>query len=422
MYKDNYLCHAHSLMSVITGHHVVKFFNLPFNEVEVENWAKTQREILVGEPTFAQLFTTPECSIHAKDIMEIVQIYAHAPTIVGCSASGLIAGSQEIENEAGFCIALYHLPDTQVRAIHLPLELFEPTNRVEKLRAALGTAPQDVNAWTLLASSESLGNEAWLPDWDHATERHTTIGGFACADANAGESTLYFNGAVLTEGAVALGLEGAVTIEPLVSQGCRPVGSPWIVTQAHDNVIHQIGNRPILEVLRDTLESMSQKEQQQARGNIFIGLVLDEYKNNFRAGDFLVRNLAAIDPKTGAVAIATPLRIGQNLQFQIRDATTASADFEQHLQAKAKALSGRTIYGSCLCDCIGRGTSLYGVPDHDVGIIHDIYPDLPIVGLFCNGEFGPSKNRTLLHGYAASLGLFVKVKKKRGNVSPHFPA
>jgi len=395
-------------MSVLSGHSVVKFFNLPFNEAEVENWAAAQRDILVGTPTFAQLFTTPECSSHAKEIMEIVQIYAHAPTIVGCSASGLIADQQEIENEAGFCIALYHLPDTQARAIHLPLECFDANNRVEQLRAALGTSPQSVNAWTLFASSESIGSEAWLPDWDEATERHTTIGGFACAALNESESTLYLNGAVLTEGAIALGLEGAVTIEPLVSQGCRPVGSAWTVTQAHANVIHQIGNRPILEVLRDTLEGMSPKEQLQARGNIFIGLVLDEYKNNFRFGDFLVRNLAAIDPKTGAVAIATPLRIGQNLQFQIRDASTASANFEQHLQAKAKELTGRTIYGSCLCDCIGRGTSLYGVPDHDVSMIHEIYPDLPIVGLFCNGEFGPSKNRTLLHGYAASLGLFVK--------------
>ena len=395
-------------MSVLSGHSVVKYFTLPLNEVEIEHWAKAQKEALAGSATFGQLFTTPECSTRAKEIMEIVQIYAHVQTIIGCSASGLIAGNQEIENEAGFCVALHHLPDTQVRAIHLPIEAFEGTDRAEKLRAALGPNSQNVNAWTLFASSESIGNEAWLPDWDQATEHRTTIGGFACAAPNQNESELYLNGAVLTDGAVALGLEGAVTIEPLLSQGCRPVGSPWTITQAEDNVIHQIGNRPILEVLRDTLEGMSQNEQQKARGNIFIGLVLDEYKASFSAGDFLVRNLAAIDPKTGAVAIATPLRIGQNLQFQIRDASTASTHFEQHLREKAAELAGRTIYGSCLCDCIGRGTSLYGVPDHDVGIIHDIYPGLPIVGLFCNGEFGPSKNRTLLHGYAASFGLFVE--------------
>ena len=395
-------------MSVITGHSVAKYFSLPFNEVEIKNWAKAQKEALAGSVTFGQLFITPECSNRAKEIMEIVQIYAHVPTLMGCSASGLIADNQEIENEAGFCVALYHLPDTQARAIHLPLEVFKTDDRAKHLRAAIGPNPESLNAWTLFASSESIGNEAWLSDWDQATEHRTTIGGFACAAPDGHESTLYLNGAVLTDGAVALGLEGAVTIEPLLSQGCRPVGSPWTITQAEDNVIHQIGNRPILEVLRDTLEGMSQKEQQKARGNIFIGLVLDEYKANFSAGDFLVRNLAAIDPKTGAVAIATPLRIGQNLQFQIRDATSASSNFEQHLRDKAAELAGRTIYGSCLCDCIGRGTSLYGVPDHDVSIIHDIYPDLPIVGLFCNGEFGPSKNRTLLHGYAASLGLFVE--------------
>ena len=395
-------------MSVLPGHSVVKYFTLPFNEVEIENWAMAQKEALAGPVTFGQLFTTPECSRRAKEIMEIVQIYAHVPTIIGCSASGLIAGNQEIENEAGCCIALYHLPGTQARAIHLPLDVFEPADRAAKIRAAIGPHPEHVNAWTLVASSESIGNEAWLPDWDHATEHRTTIGGFACAASNAHESALYLNGAVHTDGAVALGLEGAVTIEPLISQGCRPVGSPWTITQAEDNVIHQIGNRPILEVLRDTLEGMSQKEQQKARGNIFIGLVLDEYQASFSVGDFLVRNLAAIDPQTGAVAIATPLRVGQNLQFQIRDAHSASNDFEMHLKEKAAELAGRSIYGSCLCDCIGRGTSLYGVPDHDVAIIHDTFSELPIVGLFCNGEFATSQNRTLLHGYAASLGLFVK--------------
>ena len=396
-------------MSVLTGHSVVKYFSLPFNEVEIEDWAKAQREALAGPVTFGQLFTTAGCSHRSKEIMEIVQIYAHVPTLIGCSASGLIAGHQEIENEAGCCIALYHLPSTQARAIHLPLDTFEPTDRVTKIRAAIGPHPEHVNAWTLFASSESIGNEAWLPDWDRATEHRTTIGGFACAASDdAHESELYLNGVVYTDGAVALGLEGAVTIEPLISQGCRPVGSPWTITQAQDNVIHQIGNRPILEVLRDTLEGMSQQEQQKASGNVFIGLVLDEYKASFSAGDFLVRNLAAIDPKTGAVAIATPLRIGQNLQFQIRDASTASSDFELHLKLKAAELADRTIYGSCLCDCIGRGTSLYGVPDHDVSMIHEIYPDLPIIGLFCNGEFATSQNRTLLHGYAASLGLFVE--------------
>ena len=56
-------------------------------------------------------------------------------------------------------------------------------------------------------------------------------------------------------------------------------------------------------------------------------------------------------------------------------------------------------------DCIGIGL-LYGVPDQDVSAIQ-VLPGLPLAGLFCNGEFGPVQDRTRLHGYAASLGLFV---------------
>jgi small ligand-binding sensory domain FIST len=395
-------------MSVTLGHSVVQYFNWPYNEAEVQAWAKAQTDTLAGPATFGLLFTSDEFIAHADEIIEIVRIYAQVPTIIGCSASGLIADTHEIENNAGYCVALYHLPHTQARAIQLPSESFDCADRAKALHAALGSSPEAVNAWILFASPESTGNETWLADWDQATEHRTTVGGFAGPAPQDSSAALFINGEILTAGAVALGLEGEVTIEPLISHGCRPVGSPWTVTQAKRNIIHQIGNRPILEVLRDTLQGMSWQDQRQARGNIFIGLVLDEYKSSFGAGDFLVRNLAAIDPQSGAVAIATPLRIGQNLQFQIRDAQSAASDFEQQLRAKANELADRAIYGACLCDCIGRGTALYGVPDHDVSTIHETFAKLPIAGLFCNGEFGPHQDRTRLHGYAASLGLFVK--------------
>ncbi len=395
-------------MSVVSNHSVVRYFSLPFVEVEIEEWASQQLELLEGAPTFGCLFCTAEALPYALEILEIVRIYAHVPVMIGCSGSGLVADDREIEGEAGFTIALYHLPETRATVRHIPAEPMLADDRGASLKDFLGDSVDSANAWMLLASSESLASESWLVDWDRAIGGQVTMGGFASGDLRIQESFLFCDGQIHSDGAVALSLEGAVTIEPVVSQGCRPVGSTWTVTQADHNVIHQIGNRPILEVLRDTLEGMSREDQQQARGNIFVGLVHDEYKANFRTGDFLVRNLAAIDPKTGAVAIATPLRVGQNLQFQIRDAQSASFDFEQALQRKLVEVGHRSIFGATLCDCIGRGSSLFGVPDHDVGVIRASLPELPIGGAFCNGEFGRVNGRTYLHGYAASLGLFVR--------------
>jgi small ligand-binding sensory domain FIST len=398
-------------MPVASTQCVVQHFNLPFTEDLVEAWANEQSRSHSGAPTFGVLFCASDSVRYAKEILEIVRIYARVSVMIGCSGGGLIADAHEFENEGGFSVSLYYLPDTKAQAVHLPKAIFEAENVAAAMRKVIMPQVDRANAWMLFASSESLGGESWLADWDRATGGRVTIGGFACSASEVGLALLYADGAVYDEGAVALSIEGAVTIESVLSQGCRPVGSPWTVTRAEDNIIHQIGNRPILEVLRDTLEGMSLKEQQMARGNIFIGLVLDEYKQDFGMGDFLVRNLAAIDPLTGAVAIATPLRVGQNLQFHIRDANTASMDFEHLLKFRMQALGRRLVYGACLCDCIGRGSSLFGVPDHDVSVIRDIIPGLGVGGVFCNGEFAPLAGRTLLHGYAASLALFVDVAR-----------
>lgn len=395
-------------MSVVPNHSSVHYFDLPFSATELEAWAAAQREALPGPVTFGMLFCTERALPRAQEILEIVQIYAHAPVMVGCSGSGLIADSKEIEGEAGFCVALYHLPETQATVRHIPSEVLLAEYKGASIRRFLGSDVNRANAWMLFASSESLGSESWLSDWDMATDHAVTVGGFACGETQALESSMFCQREVFQEGAVALALEGAVTIEPMLSHGCRPVGTPWTVTQAENNVIHRIGNRPILEVLRDTLEGMSQQEQKQARGNIFVGLVMDEYKASFEAGDFLVRNLAAIDPKTGSVAIATPPRVGQNLQFQIRDGESASADLETALDACRERIGSKDIFGACLCDCIGRGSSLFGVPDHDANVIRTALPGLSVGGVFCNGEFGSVKGHTSLHGYAASLGLFVR--------------
>jgi len=394
-------------MPVAEGYSVVAHFPLPFSEERLEAWCREARERMSGDVDLALVFSGFPGTRHLSEIIEVVRIYGRAPALVGTSSVGLIAGGRELENDRGFTVALYHFPDTEVRTHRLPPDLFDGPATDQDLRRELGESAGDANAWMVFASPESMTSDAWLPEWDVATGGKPTVGGFVSLSPSNTGTILIGDGETFGDGAVALSLHGGTTIDPMVAQGCRPVGEIWTVTEAEKNVIRQIGNRPILEVLRDTLEGMSRKDQKRARGNIFIGVVHDEYKASYRTGDFLVRNLAAIDPKSGAVAIATPLRVGQNLQFQIRDAAAASSNLEKQLDTLALRSIGRRVFGGCLHGCIGRGTSLFGVPDHDAGMIQDRFPGLPLTGVFCNGEFGPVGGRTLLHGYAASFGLFV---------------
>jgi small ligand-binding sensory domain FIST len=173
------------------------------------------------------------------------------------------------------------------------------------------------------------------------------------------------------------------------------------------NLIYQIGNRPAYEVLLDTFNSLPPEEQKKAQRNLFIGLVTDEYREEFHRGDFLVRNLLGADPKSGIIAVGALPRAGQTVQFQRRDAAAAREDMLALLTRVRAELAGRTVLGGCLCCCNGRGQNLFGTPDHDAACVQELLGPLALSGFFCNGEIGPVGGQNFLHGYTASLALFV---------------
>jgi small ligand-binding sensory domain FIST len=219
---------------------------------------------------------------------------------------------------------------------------------------------------------------------------------------------IYLNNRVYDEGAVAISVGGAVGLASVISQGCTPIGEPWTITRADRNFIHEIGNRPAYQVLAETVSELSPEEQQKSRGNLFIGLVMNEYLDEFHRGDFLIRNLIGADPKTGVLAVGAFPRMGQTIQFQRRDAATGTEDVTALLKRAHSTLKNKQIYGGCLCSCNGRGKRLFGVDNHDASHVQAELGPIGLAGFFCNGEIGPVGEKSFLHGYTASLALFVK--------------
>jgi small ligand-binding sensory domain FIST len=78
------------------------------------------------------------------------------------------------------------------------------------------------------------------------------------------------------------------------------------------------------------------------------------------------------------------------------------------LGSARKQLAGAEVYGACLCSCNGRGQSLFGSPNHDAQMVQEQLGPVGMAGFFCNGEIGPVGETNFLHGYTASLALFVK--------------
>jgi small ligand-binding sensory domain FIST len=207
---------------------------------------------------------------------------------------------------------------------------------------------------------------------------------------------------------VAISVAGEVTLSGVISQGCTPIGEAWTLTRVEQNLIRHIGNRPAYAVLSETVQNLPPEEQRKAQGNLHIGLVVNEYLEDFHRGDFLIRILLGGDPNSGVLAVGALPRMGQTIQFQRRDAAAASEDLDELLAAAKKRLADTPIYGGCLFCCNGRGKNLFGRPSHDSELVQAHLGPTGVTGFFCNGEIGPVGDKNFLHGFTASLALFVK--------------
>jgi small ligand-binding sensory domain FIST len=380
-----------------------------FDEAALQKWAENLRqELRAPRVDLGLLFMSPKYFPFASQVLEIVRVHARVPLLAGCSSTSLIAGAEEVEQNAGLTLALYALPDAELKAFHFTQEQVQEANGPGYWRLETGLEPEQTNGWLAFIDPFHLDSEAWLRSWNEAYAGLPVLGGLASGDFTEQQTQIYLNGEVFEEGGIAISFGGGVRLAGVTSQGCTPIGETWTLTKVEQNIIHQIGNRPAYEVLAETFNRLPPDEQKKARGNLYIGLVVNEYLDEFHRGDFLIRNLLGADPRSGSIAVGAWPRLGQTVQFQRRSAAAATEDMNELLSRARKELGDATIYGGCLCSCNGRGRGLFGRPNHDAKMVQDQLGPLGLAGFFCNGEIGPVGEKNFLHGYTASLALFVK--------------
>jgi small ligand-binding sensory domain FIST len=380
-----------------------------FDETGLCQWAESLRQrLLAPRVSLGLVFMSPKFFPHARQTLEILRVHARIPLLAGCSSTGLIAGSEEIENTPGFVLALYALPGAELKEFRFTQEQIEEANGAAYWHLETGVEPAHTNGWLAFIDPFHLDAERWVRSWNEAYAPLPVFGGLASGSFPEPLTQVYLNGDVFEDGGVAISVSGKVALTGVISQGCTPIGETWTLTRVERNLIHHIGNRPAYAVLAETFQKLSPDEQRKAQGNLFIGLVVNEYLADFHRGDFLVRNLIGADPSSGALAVGALPRTGQTMQFQRRDAIAATEDLNELLTRARKQLAGGRIYGGCLCCCNGRGRHLFGRANHDAEMVQQRLGPLGLAGFFSNGEIGPVGEKNFLHGYTASLALFVK--------------
>jgi small ligand-binding sensory domain FIST len=336
----------------------------------------------------------------APDALHAVRRVTGARVVIGCSGTGILTERREVEDEAAVAVLVVRSENLVATPFAFERQVRRP-DLGRELAERIGSTVAEGGCALVLPDARGCNPPALLGQLHDALGFVPVLGAVAAG----GPMFQLYNTDAIEEALVGVALSGLTPIIG-VTQGCTPIGEPYVITHADANVIQRIGSRPALEMLTEAIRASPETEARIQQAGVFAGLAMDPAKSPLGRGDFLVRNLVGADESSGALAVAERVRVGQTLQFQIRDAQASREDLRVMLDELAERLHGRRPAFGCYFDCAGRGRGLFGVPDHDVTLIRERLGVFPLIGFFGNGEFAPIGRRNFFHNYTGALVIF----------------
>lgn len=365
-------------------------------EDAVEEAAETVLAELGEQPDLVIAFVSQAYADHFSSLPDCLRESFPDAMTFGSSVAGIIGNHSELEAQNAVVVMAAVLPGVEIQSFRLG-------SNPQEWEEEIGI-PADVSDTEFLVITEPFGGDsaktiAWL---DERFPGCTKVGGIASGGQVAGDSVLMTDNTLHRTGAIGLALRGNIKIDTVVAQGCRPIGSPMFITRQLGNVIYEIDGQPAISVLEKLFAELDPEDRKLAHTSLFVGVGMNDHKEVYEHGDFLVRGILGIDPETRSISLASLVRNGAIIQFHLRDAKTSATEVKELLNA-AKDIDAK----AALCfNCLGRGKELYGEANHDTECFHDAMGDISLAGFFGNGEIGPVAGQTFLHSYTAVFALF----------------
>lgn len=359
---------------------------------------------LNGQPAdLAILFLSAYYACTARAIARRVNSVLCPQALIGCSAAGVIGNERELEGRSSMALIAGRLPGVDLSAYALqPASLKYQYNDRDEFRRAVD-APRRSQLSILLCDPFSIHVNQLIYAFNRYYPGLPLVGGVASGAHQAGGNVLICGDRIMDSGAVGVTMAGEFESEVVVSQSCRPIGKPFNVTAASDNLILSLDGQPPMALIQELIPDLSYGDRDLLNRGLFVGRAIYPGQEDLGCGDFLVREVIGLDRRSGAIAIGESVRKGDKVQFHLEDARTAQSDLEMVL---IPHIFRESPSGALLFSCMGRGSRFYHHPDGDVSVIQENLGRVHLAGAFCDGEIAPVGQRNFLHGHAASLALF----------------
>ena len=355
----------------------------------------------IAKADLAIVFATINYQTEYEQLYQAVLANSSCDELIGCSGMSVLTSGGEFEEEPA--IAVMVLRSEQLSAVPFSAQGTE-SEVGEQIQESIQSALQDDSLLIIFPDIRAVNPAELVKQIGSDGAALPVVGAAVSGDAT-GAQMYHWKDAQATEGgATGVLLSGNFNTEIGVAQGCQPIGKPREVTKVDGQVIFELDGEPALENFKGTLQLLTQDDIRRSGGTVFVGIAMDDTNKNPTRGDFLIRNLVGISEEHAALAISEEVKVGQLVQFHLRNPAAAAEEIEAIVAQLAEKTREQSPAFGLYFNCLGRGKGLYGVTNHDINIIQKQFPGLPVIGFFGNSEFAPIGGQNFAHAYT---GVFV---------------
>ena len=367
---------------------------------EVEHALRAE---LPQEPNLLLAFASPHHTRSYARLPALLTARFPGATVTGCSGAGVVGGRLEVQSGPALSVVAAELPGVTVAPFHLRTWDMPLAGDGHAWQRRLGLRDPRTHV-LLFADPFSCDVEPLVAGLDAAFPDGRKLGGVASGGRLPQTNALFVGSSFQHSGVTGVTLTGDIAIETIIGQGCRPIGEPRLVSECEDNVILALDGQPPLEVLRELYLAAGDRERELFQRALFVGVEMRDQRE-YKPGDFLVRDILAVDRERGSIAVAAQIARWQAVQFHVREPRAATLDLALRLEGYRRA-HGKRPSGGIMLSCVARGEELFGRPNHDSDLVRDQLGAIPLGGFFGHGEIGSVGDRTFLHGHTSVFGLF----------------
>lgn len=200
--------------------------------------------------------------------------------------------------------------------------------------------------------------------------------------------------------AVIKGVDAAIA----PAHGLRMLSEPEPVATTDGHDLHTLGAASALKTLQQACARIKSIRQDILPLHSLMAVFADN-PQMIQAGKYQLAALVSGNESDNSVTLAKKVERGQWLCWAIRDAEAAQFNLKQTANQLAGQLPVPPDFG-LIFSCLGRGPYFYGGVDRDLALLRQLFPGMPFIGFYGNGEIAPVNGANELLQYSAVLGLF----------------